>query len=97
MDDFAVYGDSFDHCLRNLKRVLQRCEETNLALSWEKCRFMVREEIVLGHKISGKGIEVDKAKLETIAGLHFLVLSKGCGVSWAMRDSTAYLSRTSPR
>ena len=69
MDDFLVYGDSFDHCLQNLKRVLQRCEETNLALSWEKCHFMVREGIVLGHKVSGKGIEVDKAKLEMIAGL----------------------------
>ena len=38
------------------------CEESNLVLNWEKCHFMVQEGIVLGHKISKKGIEVDKAK-----------------------------------
>ncbi|KAK1609334.1 hypothetical protein QYE76_033007 [Lolium multiflorum] len=66
MDDFSVYGNSFDSCLRNLDKVLQRCEETNLVLNWEKCHFMVNEGIVLGHKISEKGIEVDRAKVEAI-------------------------------
>ncbi|KAK1661155.1 hypothetical protein QYE76_049314, partial [Lolium multiflorum] len=65
MDDFSVYGNSFDSCLRNLDKVLQRCEETNLVLNWEKCHFMVNEGIVLGHKIS-RGIEVDRAKVEAI-------------------------------
>ena len=49
--------------------VLQRCEETNLVLNWEKCHFMVREGIILGHKISLSGIEVDKAKVEIIEKL----------------------------
>ncbi|KAL5541156.1 hypothetical protein UlMin_044373 [Ulmus minor] len=66
MDDFAVFGDSFDACLGNLAKVLQRCEETNLVLNWEKCHFMVKEGIVLGHKVSQEGLEVDKAKIETI-------------------------------
>ncbi|KAK1677268.1 hypothetical protein QYE76_038116 [Lolium multiflorum] len=66
MDDFSVYGNSFDNCLRNLDKVLQRCEETNLVLNWEKCHFMVNEGIVLGHKISERGIEVDRAKVEAI-------------------------------
>ena len=66
MDDFSVYGTSFDDCLSNLDRVLQRCEETNLVLNWEKCHFMVNEGIVLGHKISERGIEVDKAKVDAI-------------------------------
>ncbi|KAK1681359.1 hypothetical protein QYE76_042207 [Lolium multiflorum] len=66
MDDFSVYGNSFDNCLRNLDKVLQRCEETNLVLNWEKCQFMVNEGIVLGHKISERGIEVDRAKVEGI-------------------------------
>ena len=61
MDDFSVYGNSFSVCLSNLCRVLQRCEEKHLVLNWEKCHFMVRDGIVLGHKISEKGIEVDKA------------------------------------
>ncbi|KAK1685584.1 hypothetical protein QYE76_046432 [Lolium multiflorum] len=55
MDDFSVYENSFDNCLRNLDKVLQRCEETNLVLNWEKCHFMVNEGIVLGHKISERG------------------------------------------
>ena len=66
MDDFSVYGTSFDNCLHNLNKVLQRCEETNLVLNWEKCHFMVNEGIVLGHKISERGIEVDRAKLKKL-------------------------------
>ncbi|KAI5348573.1 hypothetical protein L3X38_001460 [Prunus dulcis] len=46
-----------------------QCEETNLVLNWEKCHFMVQEGIVLGHKISARGIEVDRAKIETIEKL----------------------------
>ena len=64
MDDFSVYGTTFDHCLENLGRVLQRCQEKDLILNWEKCQFMVREGIVLGHLVSERGIEVDKAKIE---------------------------------
>ncbi|XP_023638462.1 uncharacterized protein LOC111830511 [Capsella rubella] len=69
MDDFSVYGSSFSSCLLNLCRVLARCEETSLVLNWEKCHFMVNEGIVLGHKVSEKGIEVDKAKIEVMVQL----------------------------
>ncbi|XP_042449055.1 uncharacterized protein LOC122033980 [Zingiber officinale] len=69
MDDFSVYGTNFDTCLSNLVNVLQRCEETNLVLNWEKCHFMVREGIVLGHLVSERGIEVDTAKVEVIENL----------------------------
>ncbi|PIN03721.1 DNA-directed DNA polymerase [Handroanthus impetiginosus] len=61
--------NSFDECLNNLSSVLKRCEDTNLVLNWEKCHFMVQEGIVLGHKVSNRGIEIDKAKLETIEQL----------------------------
>ena len=69
MDDFSIFGSSFDYCLSNLERVLQRCEESNLVLNWEKCHFMVQEGIVLGHKILVRGIEVDKAKIDVIEKL----------------------------
>lgn len=69
MDDFSVFGNSFDDCLHNLKKVLNRCEEKNLILNWEKCHFMVSKGIVLGHIVSSQGIEVDKAKIELIANL----------------------------
>jgi hypothetical protein len=64
MDDFSIFGSSFDNCLRNLSLVLKRCKETNLILSWEKSYFMVQEGIVLGHIVSMRGIEVDRAKVE---------------------------------
>ncbi|KAH9793911.1 hypothetical protein KPL71_004706 [Citrus sinensis] len=69
MDDFSVFGDSFDQCLHHLTLVLQRCTEKNLVLNWEKCHFMVKQGIVLGHIISSKGIEVDKAKVDLISNL----------------------------
>nr|GFB00386.1 reverse transcriptase domain-containing protein [Tanacetum cinerariifolium] len=69
MDDFSVFGNSFKNCLSRLDKMLQRCEDTNLCLNWEKSHFMVKEGIVLGHKISKNGIEVDKAKIDVIAKL----------------------------
>ncbi|GJT90109.1 DNA-directed DNA polymerase [Tanacetum coccineum] len=77
MDDFSVFGNSFDCCLANLDRMLARCEETNLVLNWEKFHFMVREGIVLGHKISRAGIEVDRAKIDVIAKLPYPTNVKG--------------------
>ncbi|GJY65771.1 reverse transcriptase domain-containing protein [Tanacetum coccineum] len=76
MDDFFVFGNSFDSCLNNLSKMLARCEESNLVLNWEKCHFMVKEGIVLGHKISKAGIEeftieiMDKKGMENLAADH---------------------------
>ncbi|GJV85361.1 reverse transcriptase domain-containing protein [Tanacetum coccineum] len=77
MDDFLVFGNSFENCLSRLDKMLQRCEDTNLCLNWEKSHFMVKEGIVLGHKISKNMIEVDKAKVDVIAKLHHLTTVKG--------------------
>ncbi|GJV79699.1 reverse transcriptase domain-containing protein [Tanacetum coccineum] len=71
MDDFSVFRNYFRTCLNNLSKMLARCEETNLVLNWEKCHFMVKEGIILGHKISKAGIEVDKAKVDVIASLPY--------------------------
>nr|GEY66870.1 reverse transcriptase domain-containing protein [Tanacetum cinerariifolium] len=69
MDDFSVFENSFENCLSRLDKMLQRCEDTNLSLNWEKSHFMVKEGIVLGHKISKNRIDVDKAKVNVIAKL----------------------------
>nr|GEZ61783.1 reverse transcriptase domain-containing protein [Tanacetum cinerariifolium] len=69
MDDFSVLGNSFKNCLSRLDKMLQRCEDTNLSLNWEKSHLMVKEGIVLGYKISKNRIEVDKAKVDVIAKL----------------------------
>jgi hypothetical protein len=69
MDDFSVYGKTFMDCLVNLDKVLTRCVEVDLVLNWEKCHFMVKPGIVIGHVIFERGIEVDKAKVETVEQL----------------------------
>ncbi|GJU84387.1 reverse transcriptase domain-containing protein [Tanacetum coccineum] len=69
MDDFSVFGNSFDKCLNNLDKMLQCCKDTHLVLNWEKCHFMVKEGIVLGHKVSSAGLEVDNAKINVISKL----------------------------
>ena len=71
MDDITVYGGDFEKCLTNLETILQRCIEKNLVLNWEKCNFMVNQGIILGHIISSRGIEVDKAKIKLISQLPF--------------------------
>ena len=69
MDDFTVCGESFDGCLSNLELVLKRYVNVKLVLNWEKCHFMVRQGIMLGHIVSNRGIEVDKAKIKIIKNL----------------------------
>nr|GEV53413.1 reverse transcriptase domain-containing protein [Tanacetum cinerariifolium] len=69
MEDFYFFGNSFDNCLNNLNKMLQRCKDAHLDLNWEKCHFMVKEEIVLGHKVFEAGLEVKKAKIDIISKL----------------------------
>nr|GFB41486.1 reverse transcriptase domain-containing protein [Tanacetum cinerariifolium] len=61
--DFAMLLGHFKDTM------LQRCKDTNLVLNWEKCHFMVKEGIVLDHKISKHGLEVNRAKVDAIAKL----------------------------
>nr|GEY47911.1 DNA-directed DNA polymerase [Tanacetum cinerariifolium] len=77
MDDFLVFGDSFSSCLTNLDKMLKRYEDTNLVLNSEKCHFMCREGIVLGHKILKSGIKVDREKVYVIAKLPHPTTVKG--------------------
>nr|GEZ28352.1 reverse transcriptase domain-containing protein [Tanacetum cinerariifolium] len=90
MDDFFVFENSFQSCLSYLERMLKRCEDTNLCLNWEKSHFMVKEGIVLGHKISNQGIEVDKAKVDVITKLPhpttFKVLGHKISKQWIEVD-----------
>nr|GEV57246.1 reverse transcriptase domain-containing protein [Tanacetum cinerariifolium] len=77
MDDFSIFGNSFENYLSRVDKMLQRCEDTNLSLNWEKSHFMVKEGIVLGHKISKNEIEVDKAKVNVISKLPHPITVKG--------------------
>nr|GEV57581.1 reverse transcriptase domain-containing protein [Tanacetum cinerariifolium] len=62
----AQYGKFLD-----LIRVvgINHCKDANLVFNWEKCHFMVNEGIVLGHKVSSAGLEVDKEKIKVISKL----------------------------
>ena len=69
MDDFSIFGVSFEECLANLGKVLKIYVQNNLVLSWEKSYFMVQEGMVLGHLMNKEGIKVDQAKVEVIKSL----------------------------
>ncbi|MDV3191306.1 MAG: RNase H-like domain-containing protein, partial [Candidatus Phytoplasma australasiaticum] len=61
----------------NLGYVLKRYIETNLVLNWEKCYFIVHQGIILWHKVSGKGLEVGKAKVGVIENIPPPISVKG--------------------
>nr|GEU69693.1 reverse transcriptase domain-containing protein [Tanacetum cinerariifolium] len=77
MDVLSVFGNSFQSCLSHLEKMLKRYEDTNLCLNWEKSQFMVKKGIVLDHKISKKGIEFDKSKVDVITKLPHPTTVKG--------------------
>lgn len=85
MNDFSIFGNSFDLCLENISAILKRCEETNMVLNWEKCHFIVDERRVLGHRVSANGLKVDKAKIEVIEKLSQPSNIKKYKLLWACR------------
>jgi hypothetical protein len=66
MDDFTVYGNTFDEAVNNLRKVLKICQETNLSLIHEKRHVLLTKRIFLGHHISPSGIQVDPTKFKVI-------------------------------
>ena len=59
MEDFPIFGNNFEGCLSHLTKILEVCVRKRL----------VQEGVVLGHIVSGKVLEVDKAKIEVIQNL----------------------------
>nr|GEZ91849.1 hypothetical protein [Tanacetum cinerariifolium] len=90
MDDFSIFGQSFESCLGQLECVLKRCIETNLVLSWEKSHFMVRDGIVLGHVVFEKRFEADRAKVQIISTLPSPLTLKLCDLFLVMHGFTAF-------
>jgi len=66
MDDFTIFGVTFEKAMMNLEKFLIKCQEHNLTLNTEKCFMLMQEGVVLGHFISATGIQVDLAKREVI-------------------------------
>ena len=86
MDDFSIFGNNFDSCLAHLTKILEVCVRKRLVLSWEKSHFMVQERVVLEHIVSGKGLEVNKAKIEVIQNLPLMA---------TIRDLRSFLEHVS--
>lgn len=90
MDDFSVCRSSFEGLLANLEKVLERCVKVNFMLNWEKCNFMVKEGIILGHIVCERGIEVDKSKIEVTENLQPL---KTVRKVWSFLGHTGFYRR----
>nr|GFA93207.1 reverse transcriptase domain-containing protein [Tanacetum cinerariifolium] len=97
MDDFSVFGNSFENYLSRLDKMLQMCKDTNLSRNWEKSHVMVKEGIVLGHKISKNGIGVDRAKVDVIAKLAHPTTVKGVRSFLGHAVLTGYSFRIFPK
>ena len=69
MDEFSIFGEDFDSYLSYLTKIHKACVNKWLVLSWKKSHFMVQEGVALGHLVSSKWMEVDKAKIEVIQNL----------------------------
>lgn len=99
MDSFSVYGCSFDECLLNLEKLLERCVKVNLVLNWKKCHFMVKDGIILVHLVFERGIEIDKANIEVIEKLNPLSIMREVnsflGHAEFYRHSIKYFSKIS--
>ena len=76
MDDFSVYGSSFDDCLSNLARVLQRCEETNLVLNWESATLWLMKVLSWGIKFLKEVLKLIKPRLMLLKRCHVPRTSK---------------------
>ena len=66
LDDLIVFGSDLLEHNKNLNSVLLKLRYANLKLNTQKCHFLQRNLIYLGHKISDKGIEPDYSKIEVI-------------------------------
>lgn len=66
IDDVIVFGSSLRHHNINLGKVFQRLRECNLKLNPDKCVFLKREVIYLGHKVTSHGVYPDPSKFHVI-------------------------------
>nr|GEZ65212.1 DNA-directed DNA polymerase [Tanacetum cinerariifolium] len=73
MDKFLVFGNSFSTCLTNLERMLKRCEDTKLALNWEKSHFMVKEGILSSFIFSNDCIQAFRTLKEKLIEAPILI------------------------
>nr|GEZ04300.1 hypothetical protein [Tanacetum cinerariifolium] len=84
----AIFHDMIEESVEHWK-------DGHLVLNWEKCHFMVKKRIVLGHKVSGVGLEVDKSKIDVISKLPPLTNIKALKHLFKKQDAKPHLIRWS--
>jgi hypothetical protein len=55
MDDFSVYGKTFEGCMANLDKVLERCHWSTLSSIGRSVISWSEKELSLGIKFQRKG------------------------------------------
>lgn len=66
LDDLIVFGKNLLDHNKNLIKIFQRLREKNLKLNPNKCNFLRKEILYLGHIVSADGILPDSAKIDVL-------------------------------
>jgi len=78
MDNYIVYGSSFDACLKNLTFIFKRCMETNLNLNYKKYHFMVEQKIILWHLVYARCLEIDNIYIYICIYIYIYIYIYSC-------------------
>lgn len=66
LDDIVIFGASLEEHNKRLIEVFLRLKEANLRLQPDKCNFLRKEVVYLGHIITKDGIKADPSKIEAV-------------------------------
>ena len=66
LDDIVIFADTLENHNKKLTEIFDRLQKFNLKLKPEKCEFLRKEVIYLGHKISENGADPDEGKIEAV-------------------------------
>lgn len=66
MDDVVIHGSNLDDHNKKLKEVFERLKTSNLKLQPDKCEFLRKEVIFLGHKITEDGVKPNPDKVKAV-------------------------------
>ena len=67
IDDILIYSRSEEEHMQHLRVVLQTLRDRRLFAKFSKCEFWLDRIVFLGHVVSGDGVCVDPAKIDTVA------------------------------
>lgn len=66
IDDVVIFADTFEEHLNRISEVFQRFRGSNLKLNPQKCNFLRKEIMYLGHKCSTEGVQPDERLVKAV-------------------------------